>query len=64
VNSFYLGTAICDSGSAVGIQACNTLGTGAIGALSDLYNVNTAPIDQWDFTTIWFSDGTSLPTLR
>lgn len=63
-NSYYLSTASCDSGSAVGIQACNVLGTGTIPLLSDLHDTDTAPLDQWDFTTIWSSDALSLPLLQ
>ena len=63
-NSYSLATASCDSGSGIGIQACNALGTGTIPLLTDLHDTDTAPLDQWDFTTIWNSDGLSLPTLQ
>lgn len=63
-NSYSLATATCDSGSAVGIQACNVLGTGTIAQLSDLYVTTNAPLDQWDFLAIWDSNGTALPYLR
>lgn len=63
-NSYSLATASCDSGDAAGVQACNALGTGTIALLTDLHNTSTAPLDQWDFVTIWDSDGASLPTLR
>lgn len=63
-NSYSLATSTCDSGSAGGIQACNVLGTGTIPLLTDFHDTNTSPIDQWDFTDVWNSDGASLPLLQ
>lgn len=63
-NSYYLATATCDSDSVTGgIQACNTVSTGSVPMLSDFYDVSKDPLNVWDFTNVWTSDGISLPVL-
>lgn len=64
-NSYVLSSAVCDSATAAGIQACNTsYSTGSYASISDFYDIDNEPLASWDFNDTWLENVLALPLLK